>query len=57
LKFCINISQIGDFIPLRVYKINGVELQELGIIDIDLSPYKYRKMSLDDNDDNLDQTP
>lgn len=44
------MSQIGDFIPLRIYKINGVELQELGIIDIDLSPYKYRKMTLDDID-------
>ena len=43
MKFAINVSDIGDFVPLRLYKVSGVEIHELGIIDINLSPYKYRK--------------
>lgn len=43
VKFAINVSEIGDFVPLRIYKMNGVDIQELGIIDIDLAAFRYRK--------------
>lgn len=43
IRFAINVSGIGDFVPLRIYKVNGVDIQELGIIDIDLAAFRYRK--------------
>lgn len=43
IRFAVNVSGIGDFVPLRIYKLNGVEMQELGIIDIDLAAFRYRK--------------
>ena len=43
IRFAINVSEIGDFVPLRIYKVHGVEIQELGIIDIDLAAFRYRK--------------
>lgn len=55
IRFAINVSEIGDFVPLRIYKVHGVEIQELGIIDVDLAAFKYRKEMVDErgNDKNL----
>lgn len=47
-RFAINASGIGDFVPLRIYKLNGVEISELGIIDIDLAAFRYRKQEFSD---------
>ena len=27
IRFAINVSGIGDFVPLRIYKVNGVDIQ------------------------------
>jgi hypothetical protein len=48
IRFAINVSEIGDFVPLRIYKVYGVEIQELGIIDVDLAAFRYRKDMMDE---------
>lgn len=47
VRFAINVSEIGDFVPLRIFKVYGVEIQELGIIDIDLAAFRYRRQVID----------
>ena len=48
IRFAINVSEIGDFVPLRIYSVHGVEILELGIIDVDLAAFRYRKEMMDD---------
>ena len=53
LKFAIRIKEIGEFVPLRFWKFNGVNSCELGIIDLQLSRYLKKESLLTENDENL----
>ena len=39
IKFAVKIRDIGSFVPIKFSKFNGVNLQEIGIVDIDFSGY------------------
>ena len=42
IKFAIRISNIGDFVPLRIWKYIGVDFIEIGTVDLPLSLYKIK---------------
>ncbi len=46
IRYAVNVSEIGDFVPLRILRVHGVEIQDLGMIDIDLAPFRYRKAEM-----------
>lgn len=39
LKFALRLKEIGEFVPLRFWKFNGVNSVELGIIDLQFARY------------------
>ena len=41
LKFAVRMKQIGEFVPIRFSKLSGVNLQEIGIVDIDFAGYLW----------------
>jgi hypothetical protein len=43
IKFALRIKKVGEFIPLRVLKVNGVDAVELGIVDLQLSRFLYEE--------------
>lgn len=46
IKFALRIKKVGEFIPLRVLKVNGVDAVELGIVDLQLSRFLYEEEQL-----------
>lgn len=39
IKFAVNLTIQGEYLPLRIWQYNGVESKELGIVDINVIPY------------------
>lgn len=39
IKFAVRIKDIGEFVPLRIWKFSGVNSTELGIIDLHFNRY------------------
>ena len=46
VKFAID-SKFGDFVPLKIWKYHGINLIELGIIDLNLITFRNRKKYFD----------
>lgn len=42
IKFAID-SKVGDFIPLKIWKYHGINLLEVGIIDLNMVVFRNRK--------------
>ena len=49
IKFKLNLHKIGHFIPLRIWRYNGVEDILVGTIDLPLAFFDYD----DDEEDSL----
>lgn len=41
IKFALRIKKIGEYVPLRIWKVHGVNNIEVGIVDIQFSKYLY----------------
>lgn len=46
VKFAID-SKVGDFVPLKIWKYHGINLIEMGIIDLNLIVFRNRKKYFD----------
>jgi hypothetical protein len=46
VKFAIDLK-VGDFVPLKIWKYHGINLIELGIIDLNLIAFRDRKKYFD----------
>jgi hypothetical protein len=46
VKFAFDLK-VGDFVPLKIWKYHGINLIELGIIDLNLIAFKNRKKYFD----------
>ena len=42
-KFALRVKKIGEFVPLKIWKVHGVDAVELGIVDLQLSRYLYEE--------------
>lgn len=39
IKFAVRLKEVGESIPLKIWKINGVNSVEIGTVDLFLTRY------------------
>ena len=49
IKFGVKVKDIGEFVPLKFSKVHGVNLHEIGIVDIDFMGYRRNSEEKEDH--------